>query len=260
MERSISDINKTLRIPVSLFEGGEAEAAYRFGIDRNSSEVRNPLLVSLEDADISTAGIAKYLHSAVENSALSAENNATFFYGRISFRDLRVNDSPVEHRYTFEVYCDDPSDSHIEGFVRSSLNWYINALHDDSGLGDIYIGDADAYWGIVLDGERLDVNITSTTNDGDGTARMSIEIAPGVHGVVHLDINDSVWLWYTPAEYAKEYDFSLGSDCSSHPCFNIEREDIDDEGMKIESGTFNGMDISPAQRGAYKREGIKVFR
>ena len=259
-DKNITDINKTLRIPVSLFNDAKAESFYRFGIDRNSSKAKNPLSVILRDANVTTANIAKYLHSAAENSAIGANARATFYYGRVSFKDLRLDHSPVDHGYSFEVYSDNPSDTHIDGFARSSLNWYINALHDKKSYGDIEISDSAAYKNIVLEGESLDMNITSTTIDSGGKARMHIEIAPGIHGVVHLDINDSVWLWYTPPEYAKEYDFSEGSDCSAHPCFNIERESLDNGDKDIQSGLFNAIDSVPERRGDFKQEGIKVFR
>jgi len=257
---SINDINKSVRFPVKLFDAGKAESGYAFGIDRNCSSPSNPVYVKLKKVSIATAGLAKYTRDATETGVMPSDAEAIFYYGRIDVDDLRTTQAHVNHPVSFEVYASDSSNSYVSGMVRSSLEWYLNSLHDRSGFGSVETSDSAAYAGTFKSGETLGVDIESVTHSGDGTASLSINIDPGVKGVIHLDINASRWLWYVPAGMGGDYNFSSGSDCTSHPCFNIIRENSTSNIPVIESGRFRGSDFDADDRGDREKSGIKVFR
>ena len=69
------------------------------------------------------------------------------------------------------------------------------------------------------------------------------------------------WFWYIPALYGSEYNDSVGSNCTTHPCFNytLKKEPIKNT-TEIKSGNFNGVDYSLPSRGGYRRTGVKLYR
>ena len=256
LDSDITDINKTVILYSSLFSGGKATATYRFGVDKNVSNPINPVNVGMKDITIDTPNLSKLYGSAKDTNTLPTETNATLYYGRLRADDIKTNTSPINQKLYFEIY----SSNSLSSFPQDSINWYLNSNHTESKYGSVILSDSKVYRDIIKEGEALDVNFTSVTFNSDGTADLRTEIAEGVHGVAHLDINESRWLWYVPEGYGGDYNFSDSSDCSTHPCFNISRLKIESKKNIIESGSYEGMDFNASERGSYKMRGIKLFR
>ena len=255
---SIDDINKSVILYKSEFRDGEANASYRFGIDRDFSRPINPIDITLKDIIIDTQNISKYRYSAKDSNSLPSEDNAVFYYGRVVMGDMIVNSPNATQKALFEVYSNNPNSDDVSSFARESLNWYLNSKHNSSKFGTIKIDNSRVYKSIKIDNNPLEVDFTAINFDNRGRANLDMEIAKDIAGVAHMDIDR--WLWYIPSEFGSTYNFSLDSSCNEHPCFDIRRDKIDSKGSIIQSGNYRGLDYNGSNQGEYNIRGVKLFR
>jgi len=169
--------------------------------DVNSSNgVGNDVNVSVIDTD-----------SVYGDKNRTLDGNATFVYGRLIPRDIRVfGNNPFTATAWYEVF----NAPRINGTVltpsRNESMWYINNLHNDATGGDANVS------AVVTATNTVGLPLSPVSN---GTGIETYPFAgetPPYSAKAHIAV--SPWLWYGPA--ALTYT-TPGTDCSTHPCFNI---------------------------------------
>ncbi|WP_353661165.1 LamG-like jellyroll fold domain-containing protein [Hydrogenimonas sp. SS33] len=137
-------IINALEVNASLFNNGIANAAYAFDINRSTKKTHMPVIF---DSASGQAGIDDYLTTNVDVApvayALNADNNATFWYGRLHAPDYRSQTADIDTPIYIEVFCnDDLADCSfygITGMAESSddVNWWVNAKDSTSAVVDL---------------------------------------------------------------------------------------------------------------------------
>jgi len=241
--KSISDINKTITLPASLFTTSSASADYRFNIDRAYNVPLSPIDISLRDVKVTSLAVAKNENNATVNKA------ARFYYGRIKTKDIVTDKTIAPHLLHVEVY----SPTAISGFYQNTLNWYINA--DDDGTTVLSDGNFSENKAFLNNQPSSSVGVSGTTSFLDGISRFNINNLLEEKGsVVHVGI--PTWLWNSTLS---DYNNSVGATCVSHPCFDYKYiKDKDTIGIK--SGTFKGSMIGNDYNATYQKSGVKTFR
>ena len=233
--KSLDDINKTLSIPKSVFFNGETNASYAFNIDRNYAKPISPVTIKLLEANITTANLAK------EYENIAADINATFFYGRVKTDDIKTNSSTSNHSVEIEVYKAKDFD-----FKQNSLNWYQNEYDSTTSLRD---SDFNSTETIKLTGNQT-LFIQNTNGFLNGVANFSITSNKTAY--IHIDIPP--YLWHNSYQ---DYNYSSGSDCSQHPCFEYIYESLS---SKDKTKNFKGSSIKSDFNTTMEKIGLKVFR
>lgn len=181
--------------------------AARFNFSRDPKAAVSPFDVN------SSNGIGSDVNISITDtdSVVGAKNqtlssNATFVYGRVIPRDVRVfgNTASFSSSAWYEVY-NAPS---IGGVAltpsRNDPLWYTNRFHND-------LSDGDANVTMVATG----------ANPANATAVGGVEtysFGPMAFGGYKAHITAQSWLWY--GLNASTYS-NPGTDCLTHPCFNI---------------------------------------
>ncbi len=242
---TLADRNKTLFVSKNSFINGEAYISYEINVDRNYSIVLDPLELKELNVSILTNGVAKKSIANEDNSSV------VFYYGKISVKDIKSNQDSVNDFIEFEVY-DSNSSKYVEGFKQNSLKWYRNSYHSGSESGSIEEINATKRFSL----EDSVFSVANIQTPVDGKVYFTIEKHEGSY-VMH--IKTKPWLWFALDNFGNEYNYSVGSDCVSHPCFRyINIEPVSD--VKIKSGEFKGGDIKVTTPGYYKRKGVKIYR
>ncbi|WOE69722.1 LamG domain-containing protein [Hydrogenimonas thermophila] len=246
--------NVTLQIPIYKFKEGIATASYKFGIDRDFSDPKNPLLLELREVNITNNDEIK---AKVVNGMNITDENVTFYYGRIKFKDIRTTEKDINNTGYVLVY----SENKLDGFIQYSSNWYINKNHSDIKEGNIT--NAEAHENTVLaSSEKSDINISSEEpNEGKINITISHNYNESFKSYIHIDINDSKWLWYVLNGFGGAYSFDNNSDCTVHPCFEYEYiNKSNDSKNGVISGDFNGSDFDLNISMPQRKRGVKIFR
>lgn len=195
------------------FTAGSTSIAYndpiaaRFNFSRDPKAVVSPFDVN------SSNGIGSDVNISITDAdgVVGAKNqtlasNATFVYGRVIPRDVRVfgNTIPVFASAWYEVY-NAPS---IGGVAltpsRNDPLWYTNRFHND-----------------VSDGDANVTVVTTVANPTNAPAVGGVEtysFGATAFGGYKAHIATRSWLWY--GLNASTYT-NPGTDCLTHPCFNI---------------------------------------
>lgn len=223
-----------------------------FNFDRNASKTVDPFELNVTDINVTDgdANGSGYTH---------IDGNATFYYGRIRVGDVTTKKLSITHHYTIEVYDTNGSDPLIEGMKSAGLYWWLNGKEQDFSDGNVT--GYHAKNGYALSGsDDTHLSLSDFSAPAEGKVTFSLDYGTDVdhtvHDVVHLSI--SPWLWYVPEGLGGDYDFSSGSDCTRHPCF-----DYTLYGKKatagVRSGEMNGSDFAIPE-GNNTHSGIKLFR
>ena len=222
-----------------------------FNFDRNASRPVEPFILRIADINVSDA-------DAGSEGYETLEGNATFYYGRIRIDDVATRERSISHRYTVEVYDTNGSDSLISGMKEAALYWWINAKERNATDGNVTHYDVKKGFSLsTSDDTHLSLSNFSEPSEGIVTFDLDydIDVDRTIRNIVHLDI--SPWLWYVPEGLGGDYDYSSGSDCTRHPCFEYTL--YGQSGAGVRSGEMNGSDFAiPA--GNKQRSGIKLFR
>jgi hypothetical protein len=72
---------------------------------------------------------------------------------------------------------------------------------------------------------------------------------------IHLDAQN--FLWYAPQGFGSEYNESLGSSCSEHPCFEY-KYGVNTQGEGVNSGTTEG--VSFDLNSSKNSRGVRLYR
>ena len=244
-DTNISDINKTLQISKDSFVYGESNStAYSFGIDRVYNSEKNVTKVRLTNINITSNTSAKY------ENGLAQDNNTTFYYGRIYPQDLSTSKISDSAKTKILIY----NKSHISGLQEELLHWYIFTPHKES------------------DGNITQLVSSSSTNkssgDTDGITASSTYSGDGIFSIdvnnsnkkentyyIHLDTQD--FLWYVPNGFGLDYNDSVGSSCSEHPCIEY-KYGTNTQGEGVNSGSTNGLSID--LNTSKNSRGVRLFR
>jgi hypothetical protein len=142
---------------------------------------------------------------------LTTNSNATFIYGRIIPRDIRVfGNAAFSANAWYEVYNAPTLAGQALSPSRNDAMWYINKLHNDTTDGDANV--------TMISPTPTGVTLPITfTSNGTGLETYNISgQTPPYSAKAH--IQTVPWLWYgiNASAYANP-----GTDCLTHPCFNI---------------------------------------
>lgn len=168
----------------------------------SSNGVGNDVNVSIVDAD----GVY-----GDKNQTLG--NNATFVYGRLIPRDVRVfGNVPFIANAWYEVYNTPSINGTSLAPSKNDSKWYINRLHNDATGGDANVTSVLATTSTALP--------LSSVSNGTGIESYVFGAETSPYSA-KAHINTDSWLWYgvNASTYA---DPSAGNtNCLTHPCFNI---------------------------------------
>lgn len=125
----VLDTNTSYRIPLSaaLFDSttqGMAEMNYRINFDRNITKPVQPFRFTIQDLTTTDTDLA--------SGAMTLNQNATFYYGRVYSTDYRGPTPTIPTTIRYEVYCKDCNRAvfTIAGIESpTSLYWFQNPLH-----------------------------------------------------------------------------------------------------------------------------------
>ncbi len=244
-DRGLSDINKTVRIEVEHFSGGKGNGNYAFGVDRNFTHPLSPLFVQLKDLTIQTGSYSKGVHGARETGLIQADQNATFYYGRLKTNDLttsKTTDSVFADILVYNVSSRFTGDQN-----QTILHWYLWSKHNEAKFGKVK--RALAYKDTLMN-HSADVGV-SYGDPRNGRVQFSFTKQNDTSAFIHLDI--SPWLWFS---YNEDGSYNPASDCTHHPC--IKYDFFVSNPDQVQSGSISGVRFD--QNVSKQRRGVKVFR
>lgn len=190
----------------------------RFNFRRDINLPQNSFDVNGSDLNISmtsryTDGIKiADINGSRLGTVLPGDGNATFMYGRIISRDVRVFGAniPFTANGWYEVF----NASNINGVPlvasRNDGMWYINRLHND-------LSDGDANVTVVITGANP-TNVTPNVASGIEEYRFGSGMAMGGY---KAHILTAPWLWSGVKASPYSAPSAANLDCLTHPCFNI---------------------------------------
>jgi hypothetical protein len=129
------------------------------------------------------------------------------------------------------------------------IDWYLNK-QDNTQI------DANMYKNYKKD-TKIDINLSYNSSNGYITFKIDNNTTPPTKmGVVHIDT--PLYLWYS--KYNKEYDYSSGSSCITHYCFEYEYKDTTSTNYNdVGSGYFGGSEVNNTEENR-TRYGVKIYR
>jgi hypothetical protein len=247
--QSISDINKTVQIPKELFVSGEANSSYAFGVDRNYTQPLSPIFIALQKVDINNTDLSKN----EGNFTATADQNATFYYGRVIGEDLTTSHASDTAYETVVVYSQSKN-KYVDQNHEELINWYRNDKHNDDKYGKVKSSR------ITASTLKGDEEISSSVSAAANNAQYKIDVNNSNNKVgnyfIHLDI--SPWLWYVPAGFGSDYNDTNGSSCLEHPCLKYRYEKDGDNSNRVQSGNFNGVDFD--SNVSKNSRGVRILR
>ena len=214
-EISLSSIHFSTQewVPPFIFENGIGKARVYCNIDRNVSKALTPIVISLQEANVSTSWMSNPGSPKIF-AGDTAEQNVTFVYGRIHGADESINLFKTREgnvTLTYEIFdpllADGTRQSQNDGITIlnglpnsiDNINWVINTKHTSENMGKIYQ---------IRHKNAVLLNSDGTTGSDDTlTLLQSYPIDKGrqiitlknnkTHTITaKLDINASSWLIY----------------------------------------------------------------
>lgn len=247
------DTNITKSNPINLsfdktiFTQGLAPLHLLINFDRSRSQPLNPF-----DFNLSSASLTD---SDGSTGTTTPTGNASYIYGRARAYDIKTDQSSAPNPIELEIYSSS-STGYVSGMPQNVLYWYRNLNHTNLTQGSILSGDD--YSTTTKTGVSSTISIDPLFyTPSNGLHSILINNPDAIsHATIHLDI--PTWLWYSTVN---NYDFTNGSKCTQHPCFDYQFFDTSASGaIGVNSGTFQGSDfnLAPAKKNINK--GVKVFR
>jgi hypothetical protein len=175
-----NEVNQTLA--PHLFTNGVASARVYFNVDRNISQARNPLSVTLTDVNTSTSWSWQPGATNIFNGAL-LNTTRTFIYGRTNVpRHTFIGNTGVATMY-YESYCSgtDPfgmtCDRSLlpDGVLSKNVNdsrWFKNTLHASPTMGVV---------GMVMQSIEVNQRVTAgaPTQANPSTVGLTYDLSAG---------------------------------------------------------------------------------
>jgi len=250
-ESSVKDLNFTAGVAVVTY------ADLKFNFTRDRLVPKNPLFIDGSSSDINVSLFDRN-DTLVKGSKLQRfDANATFYYGRLRTSDIKTTYSPVKSELTLETYWDGSGSRIVPlSFVQNTSLWYIN--NDDDAIS--IMQNTDFY---PMKSRKLQTAVSGvgvnvdTPNPKDGKVEFKVtktDTTSAQKIFYHVDIPN--WLWYSKYE---DYNFSTGSSCAEHPCFEY-IFDYKNDTTGIKSGGFNGSSFDNSFDSGIKKKAIKLLR
>lgn len=195
----------------------------RFNFNMSPNIPIDPFRVDGNETNITVSshytGAAAIAARDITGSRLqNADGNATFVYGRIIPKDIRVFGSvqPIAYAW-YEVYNAPIIGTVILAPSKNESLWYSNTQHFDTRDGDANVTR-------VVQGVTITATNYSSSSLGNGIETYStfpIVNAAAIPYSAKAHIDTDSWLWYgvNAAGYSDPSNANL--DCLTHPCFNI---------------------------------------
>lgn len=203
----------------------------RFNFPREHNPATLPLPFDVNGSELNITIASLYTDPETAHTANirgdrneTADANATFVYGRIIPRDVRVfGNVAFTANAWYEVYMKGQIGGTTLVPSRNGTGWFINGMHDDDATKD---GDGT----ITVINPALPGNATPIANamplpPNTGTETYNFAAIGDANipysGIGHIETDP--WLWYGPnaQPYADPVAGATAADCLTHPCFNI---------------------------------------
>jgi len=225
---------------------GSAIFKIHYNFKRDKSKPINPF-----DINITKFSVEDSVDNSLKGNGIDS-SNSNFCFGRVKVKDVRTSaNKEIEHNIEIEVY-DDSSTNYTTEFKQNSLKWYRHKNHTNLNNGNI--SEINATLNTNLDNVKF--SISNTNNIKNGTIKITIPKDKINNYTIHLKTQP--WLWYIYKNFGDDYNDSIGSNCTEHPCFNFTRRNKNND-VDITSGYYYGGDIDVKDVN-YTKQGLKVFR
>lgn len=198
----------TFRSSEGNFTNGTAPITFRFNFDRNQTIPDNSFIIARNDFNITAIRDENLTTGNDFNRTL--DMNATFVYGRIVPRDIRVFGAvPYSANAWYEVFNIPMIGGTTLSPSRNEAMWYTNTLHTDNVDGNGTVSQ-------ISSG-----NLPNNTTYAAGVKNYNFNASATIPYSAKAHIDTDPWLWYG-ANVSPYLDPSAGNlDCLTHPCFNV---------------------------------------
>ncbi len=249
--------NSFVKEPIP-FKDGEAVLRYedaKFNYAKDYLRPKNPFFVRGKDCNISIE-VEDGVYKSAKGKAFSKfDNEALFYYASFEVGDLKSDLKEVSHEAFIDVYCDKECDKYFKNFEERRINWFLNEDDNETSLDktDFFPKPSVS----MKDTVSPYVGIKEVEKADGGVVRFKVfsTSSESLSSYIHIKIPS--WLWH--GSYY-DYNFSLDSDCSFHPCFLYIRSVNGKSGVKdIESGKYEET-AGGEYNGTIKKRFLKVFR
>jgi len=100
--------------------------------------------------------------------------------------------------------------------------------------------------------------ITATsTYEGDGVFSISVDNPNEKESTYYIHLDTQNYLWYVPNGFGDDYNDTVGSSCSEHPCFEY-KYGTNTQGSGVNSGTTSG--VSFDLNSSKNSRGVRLYR
>ncbi|WP_434581132.1 hypothetical protein MLC52_02380 [Sulfurimonas sp. NW15] len=249
-DTNLSNMNLNATVNDSNFSSGDStQIEYALNVYRVFNAPKEPRTITVTEVNTTS--------SSVINRGLTPENNSSkFYYARLYTQDLATSQTTDTVQAKVLVY-DSLADSYVSdlNLTEELSHWYHYVPQNENTNGDI-----------------LTLNVSRTTTkksaDDDG---MSATVSFDTNGTfsitvnnpnqntlthyIHLDV--SPWIWYVHENFGSDYNESVGSSCSEHPCIKY-NFNTQSSGTGVSSGNVNGVsfDVNVSKNS----RGIRLLR
>ena len=230
----------------STDHNGSAVFKIEYNFERDWSNPIDPF-----DINITSFDVKDTIFSDV-NGSTADTTYTTFVYGRIMTKDVKTTQDDINHTIEIEIYSTTPS-GYTSTLQQNSLLWWRHKNHNSVTDGNVT--EMIPTKKTTLNSGEFSIN--DIANPNNGTIRAGISNSTEGRYIIHQKTKP--WLWYIDKDFGNDYNDSLGSDCTKHPCF-IYTLLKNNSSNSISSGSNSGGDIDVKSRGDHTRTGIKVYR
>jgi trimeric autotransporter adhesin len=194
------------------FTSGTAQLTFLFNFDRNQTIPDDSFMIARNDFNITS--IVDQNGTTGNDFIRTGDINATFVYGRIVPRDVRIfGNVAFNANGWYEIY----NVQNLGGVPlvpsRNDSMWYINNEHIDTGDGDANITR-------IQQGSSSTASNISSSSILTGIETYGFAAQTPPYGA-KAHIGTESWLWYGATALPYADPSALNLDCFTHPCFNI---------------------------------------
>ena len=237
----LSDCNKSIRFPKSVFHAGEGYKEYAFDINSTFYQPLSPIQLRLDKATITETTLSK----VVENRE-NIDRNITFYYASLRAKDLYTSKQDDTTAANILVY-DKAGSIYTQNWKEFIIDWY---LMQDDDVSQVTLSRTTE--GFDYDSVQISDMTATFSPETNGTTTISIS-NPSKHPNAFLHLDIASWLWYSANKRAT---FAKDQSCAHHPCIHYRY--FDEDGSSVTSGEVRGVHFD--QNVSKHRRGVKVFR